>query len=1042
MKPLKLTLSAFGPYAGVQTVDFAPFNGRGLFLIAGDTGAGKTTIFDGISYALFGEASGSARGGDGLRSDFALPDTETYAELIFEHRGQVYRVHRRPEYSRPKIRGEGFVRQPVQAELYYPDGRTVTKVGEVTKAVEELLRINHQQFKQICMLAQGEFLKLLHSSSGDRAEIFRRIFDTGIFRRIQQELYARYREQNEVLSAAYTHIVDNCNRIVVDDSADHSDPLVQALDTLQDNGVHAAPLICERLEQQIGRDAETWDEVNAEHEKLDIQSRKLAVELAAAKEIEQKLASLKEQRERAPEIEQIRTEAERLRAEISLAERALEISADHAVLSDLRKQAERSRNEIARLEEQHSAYEKEVSEAKVRFEEQQKLLPDRRELEQRRVRLAQLLPQYRLLNQSRERLAWLQNELAQAEAAIREDESRLNDLTAKADETEREFGRLDGIDGELERLDAYRRELEARVREISELLELFDSHKRQRLGIEEKQKDYERVSAEYAAAKAEYDKAESAFLDAQAGILAGRLAPDQPCPVCGSKVHPSPAPLPEHAPTHARLDELKSFRDQKSNICSQAARGLEKQISAADSLKDELTRRCSAIGLPAEAAELEKALEEARGKQEQNAREAAAVSVRAERRRQIPAVLSDIRLQLENTRKSLADKQKRQSELVSEISAERTTEQTAAASIPSELPNLEAAEREVAALAQRIEGLERAFEEARDKSEQAERRLESCAGLLKSSRQAEKDIRTRIESLEQEFSESLKQRGFVDESSYTAAIRQSQQLADLRQRADALDELCRIWLETVERLEAETKGKEAESRPIAEKLEEIGALAARLRERAAQLRARVGLNSRILEELRARLSGLKRLERELVCIRTLSETANGTLKGRKKLQLEMYVQAAYFDSILAEANRRFARMTDGRYELLRRDAEALSDKGLELDVFDHYTGKPRSIKSLSGGESFKASLALALGLSDVVQRRAGGVSVDTMFVDEGFGSLDTQSLDAAVNTLAELTGSDRLVGIISHVAELRDRIDKQIIVQKTPRGSRLQVTAN
>ena len=157
MKPLKLTLSAFGPYAGVQTVDFAPFNGRGLFLIAGDTGAGKTTIFDGISYALFGEASGSARGGDGLRSDFALPDTETYAELIFEHRGQVYRVHRRPEYSRPKIRGEGFVRQPVQAELYYPDGRTVTKVGEVTKAVEELLRINHQQFKQICMLAQGSF---------------------------------------------------------------------------------------------------------------------------------------------------------------------------------------------------------------------------------------------------------------------------------------------------------------------------------------------------------------------------------------------------------------------------------------------------------------------------------------------------------------------------------------------------------------------------------------------------------------------------------------------------------------------------------------------------------------------------------------------------------------------------------------------------------------------------------------------------------------------------------------------------------------------
>ena len=201
----------------------------------------------------------------------------------------------------------------------------------------------------------------------------------------------------------------------------------------------------------------------------------------------------------------------------------------------------------------------------------------------------------------------------------------------------------------------------------------------------------------------------------------------------------------------------------------------------------------------------------------------------------------------------------------------------------------------------------------------------------------------------------------------------------------------------------------------------------------------MGANTRILNELRSKLSRAAKMERDILTVRLLSETANGQLKGKKKLQLEMYVQAAYFDSILRQANKRFSKMTDGRYELQRRDPYNLIDKGLELDVFDHYTGKPRPVSSLSGGESFKASLSLALGLSDVVQRRAGGVSIDTMFVDEGFGTLDSHSLDSAINTLNELTGSNRLVGIISHVAELRERIDKQIIVKKTPRGSNIQM---
>jgi exonuclease SbcC len=293
MKPLKLTLSAFGPYAGVQEIDFTRFNGRGLFLITGDTGAGKTAIFDGISYALFGEASGSVRGGDSLRSDFALPQTDTFAELEFEHRGKIYKVRRNPEYQRPKLRGEGVTRQPSSAEMYYPDGRVVTKVGEVTKAVEELLRINYQQFKQLCMLAQGEFLRLLLADSRDRAEIFRRIFDTGIFRQIQQELAARAREQMEAYNALITAISDSCRMIDPGEGTDDGkSELAEALESLSANGVAAVPKICEKLKRQIDMDAEEWESLAKELESADKLGRELAVKLSEAKRIEEKQAQL------------------------------------------------------------------------------------------------------------------------------------------------------------------------------------------------------------------------------------------------------------------------------------------------------------------------------------------------------------------------------------------------------------------------------------------------------------------------------------------------------------------------------------------------------------------------------------------------------------------------------------------------------------------------------------------------------------------------------------------------------------------------------
>lgn len=1041
MKPLKLTLSAFGPYAGTQVVDFTRFGGRGLFLIAGDTGAGKTTVFDGITYALFGEASGSVRGGDGLRSDFALPETDTFAELIFEHRGLVYTLRRSPEYERPKLRGEGVTKQPAYAELACPGGRTVSKVNEVTKAVEELLRIDRQQFKQLCMLAQGEFLKLLLASSGDRAEIFRRIFDTGIFSRIQKEFSNQVRKYNDDYTAVQNNILDNCRRIMPgEDGPDQPNPLGAALQTLEQDGVNLAPMLCGLLERQIAQDAAAWEGLIQDQERLGNQSRGLAVALEAAKEVEKKREQLKEQIGRRPEMERHKCEIERLRTDLALAEKACELAADHALISSARQQSEKNVNEEKLLESRCAELSEAAERAAADYQEKQKLEPEKQRLEQESVTLQNLLPRYEQLALRRDSLKKAAEELERADAELKSFASQAGALKTDYRNNEQESATLEGAEADFQKLTAYGRELGARLRELKELQALLKEFSGQKKIISEKQNEFDRLTGEYADAKAAYDLAEAHFLSAQAGIIAGRLINGQPCPVCGATEHPSPAVLSGGAPSQNELERLKNLRDERNALCGQSAKELEKVRASADSAFQELKRRCAALELQPESETLRLAIEETDERQEANSQAAAAAFIKAERRKKLTEQLGFLREKLNHSEQALSEKREQRSRLAETVSAEQAAEQTLAAAIPADTPSLEHAQNKLNSLADKIGALHQAVRQARTDSEHTAQELKTCQGLLDNARRVNNEAAERLNSLEKAFRERLSQHGFADETEFNKVRRQPQQISGMRQQTDALATICREWEDCIRRLNAETEGKDGDSSLIEKELEEIRLQTSQLLQTSGLLKGRVGCNSRILTELREKINQADAIEKQLLCVRILADTANGSLKGKKKLQLEMYVQAAYFDSILIEANRRFCRMTDGRYELLRSDDQtSLTDRGLELDVLDHYTGKPRSVKSLSGGESFKASLALALGLSDVVQRRAGGVSIDTMFVDEGFGSLDSQSLETAINTLNELTGSDRLVGIISHVGDLRDRIDRQIIVQKTPRGSTLRV---
>ena len=865
MKPQVLTISAFCSYAGVCTLDFTRFGDGGLILITGDTGAGKTTIFDAISYALFGEASGAERGGDSLRSDYAAPETDTFVTLTFTHRGKTYTVTRRPEYVRPKRRGAGFTRQPAEAELLRPDGPPVAKVGEVTRYVEELLRFNYKQFKQLCMLAQGEFLRLLLASSDERAEIFRRIFDTGLCRGLQLELAERARQLFGQVQQLRRHIADNLLRI----QANPESALGVLLAEETADGAVAEEVIRE-LAVQNALDQTRLDTVKEEMETLDGRRQALVVN-----------------RQRAEEDARRRRRLGEVRGE----------------LTELLRQEPQQQERLLLLE----TAEKAVGAGRL-LAEVQTLRRQRRQAEQ---------------------------DCRQAAAAREQANADLAARQAKQEAQQAAAGRREALEAQVNRLTALRESvvrLTALAEELPGLAAAFQT-------------------AEYAAgrAKEDYDRVESSFFHAQAGLLAARLTDGEACPVCGSRMHPQPAQLPEDAPTEDDWKQARAAREKAEAALAEAGQALAAHRRLTTATEAQAGEQNAELALPLEKTAVTAALRDAM----QHAQEAA----------------------------NAAD--------------------TAAAALVKARETAAAAEAQIVT---------------------AEARLEELLRIL-----GEKERALEAQRLAA---------GFADETALEAAQLPTDRLRALREETARYAANRQQAEAEAARLTEETAGKAPDREVIEAQLAEAEAQLTVQRETAARLQSRLDANRRVFAELQEKQAALTEAERTYLWTKELADTAGGTVTGRRKLRFEAYVQGAYFDQILAAANRRLSRMTAGQYELMRADSpDSLQDRGLELAVMDYHTGKPRPVKTLSGGESFEASLALALGLSDVVQRRHGGVSIETMFIDEGFGSLDGESLDAAIRTLLSLAGDKRLVGIISHVDGLKERIDRQIVVRKTLTGS-------
>lgn len=918
MKPLKLTLSAFGPYAGETVIDFAKLGGQGLYLITGDTGAGKTTIFDAITFALYGKASGRWKRDDNglLRSMYADGDTDTYVELEFAYNGKSYRLYRSPEYERPKKRGGGTTLKKAEAFLYDEDGRPLAvKVKEVNQAVVGLIGLDYEQFTQIALIAQGDFQKIIMADTNERRRIFQEIFHTHFYRRLQERLAEMAKGKEAECGELRRGVRQSLDGIECGDDAE------------------AAVLLA---------DLRSRDYVGCLEEALACLKNLLtAAETAYAAEKERQQQVQKELAETSLQLERL-AQAVRLRQE----------------LTDCRAG-------LARLEPEYAAAEKALTQAAQAGQEAGRL-------QEERLRLQSVWQEAASLRQQAAAWQRQQEKLATAVQTAQEQQAAVSQKLETAKQAELVLAQLQKRHSEQEH---------ARER----LQQLGTLNRRLREAEEEQQAKmqiYTAAREDYQKQSCLYQNVQQRFYDAQAGLLAARLTPGEPCPVCGARQHPQPASLPQGAPTQAQLQAAeKEAQRLQAKVQEQAAylNALRQQISA---LADELVQQGERLFALTE-------------------REAICLRARGEWQ-------------------ELAAREK-------ELAAELQRAEASAQAQPLLKQRLQAlAEAQELQERQHLEAVQRAAD-SRGKlalqQEQLRRLLAGAEGAADGGEPSEEQLQRRVSALRER------------QQHLEAELQQSQQL--YRRLGD--ERAAALSAEATLQAQLAKLSVPAEAEDILrQRREDLTAAAAQAAQRLQELYSSLSSNRRIYQETAAAAQQLGRAEKELALCKGLSDTANGKLSGKQRIDFETYVQTTYFDKILRRANVRLMQMTDSHYELERQTESGLKGKtGLELNVRDHYNGSVRSVRTLSGGESFQASLALALGLADVVQSEAGGIRMDAMFVDEGFGSLDDTALQQAVRTLYALSGGQRLVGIISHVGELQEKIEKKIIVRKSACGTSL-----
>lgn len=925
MKPLKLTMSAFGSYAGKNVIDFTGQQ-QGIFLITGDTGAGKTTIFDAITYALYNQTSGGERNGNMMRSQYAQPEAETYVELEFLYRGQTYRVRRNPDYKITKTLKNGKIREqkvPHSVELTLPDGTVFPEKKNATDAkIIEILGLTADQFSQIVMIAQGDFLKLLYTKSDERKMIFSKLFRTDIYWKIQENLRRKSMEMDERIQENDRAFEQEKSRII---------PLPESEELPLDE-------LVERLRERL-KDA--LKEQNLRRANVEELNKKIT----KYEEINKLFVSLEKIRQTGKELEARQVESKERRQQIENA-----LKADKVLVAEqqnLRQQqaVEQSVQAIAKMEETLTNNQEMFETLKTQLQEvEAEQKREAADIQKKMLALEQSFPSYEALQNAR-------SEEQQAKKVW-------EDLEKTSEESfhKKEAG----------------------------IAALKEQQKQQEQVVEQTKKNWEQTSLSASESAKHYEHMYEAFLKEQAGILAENLSAGCPCPVCGSTVHPDPAKLSDHAVTELEVEQAKKTR----------AAAEEKRDMAYAAFEAEKTEKQKL----AQAVEKEEA----------------------------DFVLAQ----------TIAKQQRKEAEQ-NYVSLQKIAEQIREKLV---YPSLAEAKKQYAAMQKALEAAEQEIERKRQKVSELAEAMNTLKGQKLAEEENQKTAKKLAAKTEKEYAKLLEKSGFVSEETYHLAILPERSRSKLEREEKEYESQCLRQQSEQKLLEKQVSGKTyTDTTELNEQLKAEKQALKEAEKTYMELHTAYENDRSVLQNCAVYLEKGKKLESEDQVIKSLSKTANGRLSGSAKIDFETYIQRQYFKQIIHEANKRLLTMSNHQFILkLKEEANTgrKTNEGLDLSVYSLVTDSERDVKTLSGGESFLAALAMALGLSDIVERSAGAIHPDMMFIDEGFGSLDAQSRQQAIEVLAELAGDSRMVGIISHVTELKEQIDRQLVVSRTDKGSR------
>ncbi len=1036
MRPLKLTMQAFGPYATKQEVDFTKLGEKTMFVVSGPTGAGKTTIFDGISFAIYGKASGDDRSGVDLRSQFTQDDTLTEVSLVFELRGKRYLIIRSPQQEKKKARGEGTTTIGSKAELYElkedENHLLASNVREVDEKIDEIMKIDCHQFRQIMMIPQGEFRKLLVSESKDKEKILQKLFHTEHYKGIEDKLRESAAHLRKQVERSMLERKSYIERIQTTGNE-------KLEELVQNEHVNVSDLLDE-LKVVIAEDNSTLTNfaktISSKEElrkliETEIHHGNSLLEQMALKE---KLFVLKQGLEaRQPEIQKILED-------IQLAEKA-------AILSQHEERSKEAARQVVTKEQELQNAQNLMESLTTLLKEKQVLLQEEEGKASIREACRNEIGRLQLLEKDVLSFLTIEQEVKRLHAsleALKENKGKYESRLTKIEEQRENLAKEKEVINEAKLKKA---ELAVQLSSEERMFERVTTlltNKKQLIALENQfsttEDDRHELQEDFAEKNTVLESLLDSWNKGQAALLADKLADDHPCPVCGATDHPNKATIHGDMPTEAQIKEARQavkkleLDKQKVDLLYYEAKSkFETQMDQVMKLADEVSENLPQQLRSASLEELQEHYEE---RCQQLNQELMQLEEKIKTAVKVDEQIHIFTTQAQKGKELLTKCTEEFESLYTSYIEKRGDYKRLVESLPVELRNENQYRQQVAVQQQRLKKLETAYQDAQAAVVETTQRLASVEGSLSSLQKVVTELKERQKELQQMFQEKLQELGFSSIIHYSEAKLPEIEMKRLEEKVQSYREELRSVTDRYNDMEANlTNIEKPDLETLNTKLRVVNEEISELQDHRNILYHKVQTNSNIFETIENINKQMASVEEEYKTVGELAEIAAG--KNTYRITFERYVLASFLDDIIKAANARLNRMTNGRYQLQRKTerSKGNAQSGLELLAFDQYTGGSRHVKTLSGGESFKASLSLALGLADIVQGYSGGVSMETMFIDEGFGTLDPESLENAIETLIDIQSTGRLVGVISHVPELKERIDARFEVTSTQTGS-------